>query len=124
MVDVVDDDGAALRGDAAGEAASERDADALLDLLLDALGGAREEQVVVQQQDRYGVDLEDLGDPAQQLLQELLLGQVRERRVRDPLQRVEHLPVAPRGPARAGSVGRRGTAAMLGRRSRKVTKVA
>jgi hypothetical protein len=60
VVDVVDRDRALLGGDAAGEAAAERDLDALLDLLLDALGRAGVQPVALEQQDRHGVDLEDL----------------------------------------------------------------
>ena len=43
--------------------------------------------VALQQQDRDGVDREDVGHPLQQLLEELLLRQVGERRVRDLLDR-------------------------------------
>ena len=76
---------------------AERDPDALLDLFLDALGGAGVQRVALEQQDRDGVDVQDLRDPLQQLLQQLVLGQERERGVGDPLQRLEDLPRAPPG---------------------------
>ena len=74
MVDVVDRDRAALGGDAAGEALAEGDLDALLDLFLDPLGGARPQHAVrlVEHQDRRGVAVEDLGDPAQKLRQKVV----------------------------------------------------
>ena len=50
--------------------------------------------VALQQQERHRVDLQDLGDPVHQLLQEVLLGEEGERGVCDPLQRVEDLAVA------------------------------
>ena len=89
MLEVGDGDRAALGGDAAREAAAERDAHALLDLLLDALRGARVYGIALHQQDRHGVDVEGLRHAFEQLLQQLLLRQVGERRVRDPLQRLE-----------------------------------
>ena len=78
--------------------------DALLDLFLDALGGAGVQRVALEQQDRDGVDVQDLGDPLQQLLQQLLLRQERERGVGDPLQRLEHPPLRPRPRQRGGDV--------------------
>ena len=124
VVDVGDGDRAALGGDAPGEAAADRDADALLDLLLDALGGARVQRVALQQQDRHRVDLQDLGDPAHQLLQEVLLGEEGERGVGDPLQRVEDLPVAARAQQRwrDGPLRHRGDVRRVGHV--KVTKIA
>ena len=77
VVDVGDRDGAALGGDAAREAAAEGDAHALLDFLLDALGGTGVQRLALEQEDRDGVDLHDVGDPLQQLLQQVLLRQVR-----------------------------------------------
>ena len=62
VVDVVEDHRPLLGGDAAGEAAADRDADALLDLLLDPERGPGDELVrlLVEQEDRARVDLEDL----------------------------------------------------------------
>ena len=103
VVDVGDDDRAALGGDAAGEALADGDLHAALDLFLDALGGAgvQRRAAVVEQQDRGGVGAEDLGDAQQQLAEQLLLGQVAERGVRHPLQRHQR---------RASAVSRRSTA--------------
>ena len=58
MVDVGDVDRPAARGDAAREAPADRDPHAALDLLLEALGGARDELlgIVVEQQDGGRVD--------------------------------------------------------------------
>jgi hypothetical protein len=97
VVDVRQDDRPALRGDPAGESAAHGDANALLDLLLDADGGARDELVrrAVEQQDRARVHVEDQRDPLQQLREELLELEVRERDVRD---RLEPLEPDPRGP--------------------------
>ena len=91
VVDVLDGDRAPLGGDAAGEAAADGDLHALLDLLLDAAGGAgaQDAGALVEQQDRRGVGGQHLGDAAQQLLEQLVLRQVRERRVGDPLERLE-----------------------------------
>ena len=53
VVEVLDEDRAPLGRDPAGEAAPDRDPDALLDLLLDALGGGRHELAgLVEQQER------------------------------------------------------------------------
>ena len=63
-------------------------AHALLDLLLDPLGRARVQRGRPPSSRIATVSTrEDLGHPLQQLLQELLLGQVGERRVGDPLHR-------------------------------------
>ena len=58
-----------------GEAAADGDADALLDLLLDALGGAGAQVLAVglEQQDRGGVAVEDLAGAIQELGQQLVL---------------------------------------------------
>ena len=74
VVDVVDRDRSAFGGDPAGEAAPERDRDAVLDRRFDPLGRpcAQRRAVGFEQQDRGGVRFEDLGDPAQQLVQQIL----------------------------------------------------
>jgi hypothetical protein len=100
VLEVGDGDRATLRGDATGEAAAERDPHPLLDLLLDALGGARVQLVALEQQDRDGVDGQDVRDALQQLVEQVLLGQEGERGVGDALQRVEHLPLPPAGQRR------------------------
>ena len=98
VVDVVDHDRLALRHDAAGEAAPHRHARALLDLLLQALGSARVEHLAVglEHQDRRRVAAQDLGDAIEQRGQQLVLGEIGERGVRDALERLElaaHLPI-------------------------------
>ena len=71
VVDVGDVDRRALGRDSPGEAGSDRDADAALDLLFEAFGGTREELVsgLVEQQYRDGVDVEDLLGAHQQLVE-------------------------------------------------------
>ena len=76
---------------------------ALFDFFLDALGGAGVQGVALEQQERDGVDVEDVGDPLQQLLQQLLLGQEREHRVGHPLQGFEHLSLATQGHRGSGA---------------------
>ena len=73
----------ALGGDPAREPLAEREPHALLDLLLDALGRARDQLVRlgVVQQDRDRVDLERLLDADEQLVQELLEAELGERRI-------------------------------------------
>ena len=71
MIDVGDEDRDALGGDPAGEALADRNPHAALDLLLDPLGGARDElfRPRVVQQDRDGVDVQRLLDADQELVQ-------------------------------------------------------
>ena len=68
MIDVGEDHRPLLRRDAAGEAAAERDAHTLLDLLLDPHGRLRDELVrfLVEQEDRARVDAEDLAGAEKQ----------------------------------------------------------
>ena len=70
VIDVVEDHRPLLGRDAPGEAAADRDTDALLDLLLDAERSACDELVrlLVEQEDRAGVDLEDLPGPLEESL--------------------------------------------------------
>jgi len=88
MVDIVEDDRPLLGGDAAGKAAADRDADTLLDFLLDAERCARHELVrlLVEQEDRARVDLEDQPRSLEQRAKEVVELQMRERRVGDGLQ--------------------------------------
>ena len=97
---------------------AEGDLDALLDLFLDALGGAGVQRVPLEEEDRDGVDVEDLGHSLQQLLQQRVLRQERERGVGDPLQRFEDPPRAPPG-QRGVDVRLRHWARVYGGRSRK-----
>ena len=88
VVDVVEHDRTALGGDAAREPCSERDADALLHLLLEPDRRAGDELVarLVEQEDGGRVRLERVSDPCQQLGQELVEVEVRQRGVGDELQ--------------------------------------
>ena len=88
VVDVVEDHRPLLGGDPAREAAADRDADALLHLFLDPERGARDElvRVLVEQEDRARVDLEDLAGALEQRGEELVEPQVCERGVGDRLQ--------------------------------------
>ena len=88
MVDVVEDHRALLGGDPAGEAPAHRDSDALLDLLLDAERRTRDELVsaLVEQQDRAGVDLEDLTSALEQRGEQVVEAQVGQRGVSYRLQ--------------------------------------
>ena len=88
VVDVVEDHRPLLGGDPSGEAAADRDADALLHLLLDPERRARDElvRVLVEQEDRARVDLEDLAGPLEQGVEQLVEPQVCERGVGDGLQ--------------------------------------
>jgi hypothetical protein len=88
VVDVAENDRALLGGHAAGEATPDGDADALLDLLLDADGRARDELVrlLVEQQHRAGVGVQQLAHAHEQRRQQLLEVEVREGRVGECLQ--------------------------------------
>ena len=88
VVDVGEEDRSALGCDAAGEAAADGDAHALLDLFFDADGRARDELVggLVEEQDGAGVDVEDRVDPVEQLREQFLQVEMRERRVGDGLE--------------------------------------
>jgi hypothetical protein len=88
MVDVGQEDRLPQRRDPPREALAERDPDALLHLLLDPDRGARDQLVggPVEQQDRAGVDGEDVVRSLEQRRQELVQLQVRQRRVREELQ--------------------------------------
>jgi hypothetical protein len=88
VVDVVEDHRPLLGGDPTGEPTTDRNADALLYLLLDAERSPRDElvRVLVEQEDRARVDLEDLPGPVEQRIEQLVESQVRERGVGDGLQ--------------------------------------
>ena len=91
MVDVGDVDRPAARGDAAGEAPSDRDPHAALDLLLEALGGACDQLlgVVVEEQDGDRVDAQDVLGARQQLVEQRLESQLGEGRVGEPVDVLE-----------------------------------
>jgi hypothetical protein len=88
---VQDADGASRRRDAAGEAASDRDAHAALDLLLEALGGASDQRriVVFEQEDRGGVHAEDPDHALEELREQGLQRQIRQRGIGDALEITE-----------------------------------
>ena len=91
VVDVGDVDRPAARGDAAGEAPSDRDPHAALDLLLEALGGACDQLlgVVVEEQDGDRVDAQDVLGARQQLVEQRLESQLGEGRVGEPVDVLE-----------------------------------
>ena len=95
-VDVVEDDRPLAGGDAAGEAAADRDPHAGLDLFLDPDRRASDELVglLVEQQDGAGVGAEDVADPRQQHAQQLLDLEMRERRVSDGLEPLQPIRIA------------------------------
>ena len=96
MVDVVEHNGTALGSNSAGEPAADRDANALLDLFLDADCSAGDELVarLVEQQECRCVGLQQVPDPRQQLGQKLLQVEMRKRGVGDELQPPKPLGVA------------------------------
>jgi hypothetical protein len=104
VVDVGDVDRPAARGDAPREAPADRDPHAALDLLLEALGGARDEllRIVVEEQDGGGVDAQDVLGARQQLVEQRLEGQLCEGRVGEPVDVLE----LPGGPGEAQQVAR------------------
>ena len=93
VVDVLDHDRRPLGGDAAGEAAADRDANAGLDLLLDPLRRTRDQLAgrLVEHEEGGGVGLEDVADAEEQLIEERVQRQVRERRVGDEQELVQPL---------------------------------
>ena len=91
VVDVVDHHRALLRRDSACEPAPDRDPHALLDLLLESPGRARHELVraLVKQQDGAGIGRQDVAHTGQELVEQVVGRQVRQRRVGDDLQAYE-----------------------------------
>ena len=108
VVDMGEEDRSALGGDATGEAAADGDAHALLDLFFDSDGGARDELVArfVEEQDGAGVDGEDRVDPSEQLGEQLLQLEMRERHVGDRLDPLEPMPRVPLSLEQVGVVDR------------------
>jgi hypothetical protein len=87
VVEVRDHDRLPRGGDPAGESAANGKPEPSLDLLLEALGRPRRQRppVVLDQQHRSRVRPEDVGDPLEQLSEEIVQVQVGERRLRDAL---------------------------------------
>ena len=83
MVDVGHEDGDALRGDPPRETLAEGDPHALLDLLLDAAGGASDQLIgrCVVEEDRHRVDAQGLADAHEEFLEQGVEAELGERRV-------------------------------------------
>jgi plasmid stability protein len=88
VLDVVEDDRPSLGCDLAGEAATDRDPDAALDLFFETDRGAGHEllSLLVEEEDRHGVGFEDVADSPQQLSKEIVQLEVRECGVGDNLE--------------------------------------
>ena len=92
VVDVVEDDGPALRRDPSREALADRDPDGSLRVVLEAERGAHHERAVgLGQQDDHGVGGERALDAGQQLAEQLLEGEAREGGVGDRLDAADEL---------------------------------
>src|SRR5947209_13008915 len=89
VIDVGDEDRGSLGGNAPGEPMPDRDADALLHLLLDPLRrpGDQLPGVRIEQEDRDGVHLEDLLDSNQELVEKLLEAELRQRGITQAVER-------------------------------------
>jgi hypothetical protein len=74
LIEVLDDHRAPLGGDSAGEASADRDPDSLFDLLLDSQGSTRHQlgPLVVQEQDRARVGVEQAADALQERREQLV----------------------------------------------------
>ena len=98
VLDVGEHDGPQLGGDPSGEALADGDVEALLQLLLDPQRGVGDELVplLVEEQDRAGVGVEERSDAVEQVVGSVRPG-VRERSVGHSLQAMEPLPESPHG---------------------------
>ena len=87
MVDVLDDHCTTVRSDAACETLSEGNADALLDLLFDALRGAGDQvaRVLIKEEEGARIRLQRVGDAVEERREQLVQVQVRERSIGDGL---------------------------------------
>jgi hypothetical protein len=87
-LEVVDGDGPPLCGDSSCESLTDGHAEANLDLFLEASCSSRRQLVrlLVEQQDRGGVDIEDLDDANEKRLEKPIELQVRKSRLGDPLE--------------------------------------
>jgi hypothetical protein len=104
MVDVVEHDRVSRRRDPARKPAADRNPNVLLDLLLEPDCCARHELVpeLVAQEDRGRVGLEHVSNPGQQLGEEVVQVQVRERGIRDELEPPQQFGVTPGTHGRTG----------------------
>ena len=94
VIDVGEDHRPPLGRDPAGEAAADRDANALLDLLLDPDRGPRNQLVgaLVDEEHRARVRVEDVADAREQHREQVVELEVRERRIRDGLHVLDPPP--------------------------------
>ena len=99
VVDVVEHDRACLGRDPACEAAADRDAHALLDLLLEPDGRPGDELVrrLVEHQHCGRVDLQDVSQPHEQLAHELVEAKACERRLQHGMNLFEPRPATALG---------------------------
>jgi hypothetical protein len=83
LVDVLDRDRASVCRDPAREPHAQGDAHVAFDLLLDALGGPGDELVglLVEEQDRRRVGIECGADAPEELVEELVKGEMGQRRL-------------------------------------------
>lgn len=95
LVDLVEDNRDPFCGDPSGEAAAEGHPNALAHLFLQAPGGASEQLLagLVDEQDGGSVRAEDLENPIEQLLEQVIQVKDRESRVGDGLDPREALLV-------------------------------
>ena len=103
VVDVVEDHRSPARRHPAGEAPPDRDPHALLDLLLDPNRRPRHQLVrlLVEQEHRARVRVEDRADPRQQHRKQLVELEVRQRRVDDGLEMLDAASRALRSASKA-----------------------
>ena len=94
VIDVGEDHRLPLGRDPAREAAADRDANALLDLLLDPNRGSCDQLVgsLVDEEHRARVRFEDVADAREQHGEQVVELEVRERRIRDGLHVLDPLP--------------------------------
>jgi predicted HAD superfamily phosphohydrolase len=94
VIDVVEDHRLPLGCDPAGEAATDRDPNATLDLFFDSYSRARNQLVgvMVDKEHGAGVRFEDVADPREQHREQVVELEVRERRIRDRLEVLDAPP--------------------------------
>ena len=103
MIDVVEDHRPPFRCDAACETTADRDAHALLHLLLDPDRCPRDELVclLVEQQDGARIDVEDLAGAEKERRQQSVKLEMRERRIRERLEPSQTIGIRECPPASA-----------------------
>ena len=85
VINPLEDHGSAARGDSPSEALADRDSNALLDFLLDALRGRGDEllRIAIEHENCCGVDLQELAHPFQERVPQVVEVEVRKCRVGD-----------------------------------------